>query len=490
MGLYLHDARDTRNYRELATFKELRGQVSFRLPDDLEQGVYSLQVRKSSRGRVNGSIWKRDSLSIASMDSPSLSLGLITPPRVQLVGNTEIFEGESTDLQLFSVDIQGKRAGELGEGVENYVTLNNGITYALANSFISVSPPVTETFTITSVNNICGTGKGFGEATVVVYPLSGKRMAARGFLRSQPQFNEWYYETAMRLCAGVQDSLDVIFYGWEKNETPGVERIALTDGQGGSGLPVTVSRLEEVFFPPPPVGGRMMRLWFEVPETAAGGNSYRIKAVPADPAVAATPLPQPGTIFEPPVASLSGSVITQAGGNVEALVKFTGIAPWFFTVTDASEQVIFNNFPTAQDSSLRRYTFEPTYMNEYPLTLKTDKAGEYKVSKVFNWSCGYGKTEGVFKVELILGNEITSPREILLYPNPVQDQLHFDLSDFQSAVLIEVFDLQGKRHIWEVFNEIRPAQKQVMNLRRLQAGAYLVKISSEGLQQVKRILKY
>ncbi len=491
LGLYLHHANVVQTYRELATFKAPKDRVKFRIPLDLEQGEYSLQVRKRSRADADLTLGRmRDSLAIANLDSPLLPLTLITAPHVRLSGNTEIFTGESADLKLVSLDINGEKRVYTLEGAESYFTLSNGRTYSLTNTYISVSPPVTETFSLKSVKNVCGTGKGYGQATVVVHPGSGKRVQTKGFLRSFPEFNEWYYETGMRLCGGAKDSLDVILYGWKEKEVPGPFRVMLSDGEGGAYQAIPVSRSQEVVFPPSPKGARTLRLWFEIPETMAPGDSYRIKAVPEDLAVPGTPLMEPGRLRQPPAATLSGSVLAEAGGQVEALVKFTGDAPWFFTISDVSDRVVFSTIPTAKDSSLRQYTFSPLYTDNYLLKLKADRAGEFRVSKVYNWFCGYGKTEGVFRIELILGNEKVAPLEVSLYPNPVQDRLYFNLSGTEATVQVEIFDLQGKRHMTETFREGDLLQKQTLDLRKLPAGTYLVKLSSGGQRQTKRIYKY
>lgn len=487
LGLYLHKVNHAQTYRELATFKDLKDRVSFRLPDNMEQGVYSLQVRKRSRASADLGFHRRDSVSIASLDSPLLSLTLITPPQVRLSGNTEIFSGESADLKLVSLDNRGEKRGYSLEGVENYFTLSNGSTYSLTNSYISVSPLVTETFSLKSVRNICGNGKAYGQATVVVHPRSGKRLQTRGFARTWTELEEWYYQTEMRLCAGARDSLDVILYGWGKNEAPGEFRVVISDGQGGPDLPVPVFRSQEVFFPPSPEGARIMRLWLEIPETIGEGDNYRIKAISEDPAVPAVPPVQPGILLERPLATLSGNVLTQAGGQVEALVKFRGTAPWFFTVTDKSDRIIFNTIPSATDSSLREYSVTPHYASEYLLKLKADKADEYKVSRVYNWACGYGKTEGIFQVELILGKEQKLPLEVNLYPNPVHDRLQLDL--FRADISVEVYDLQGKLHLSEIFRESNLSGKHNLDMKGLHPGTYLVKVRSGKFEQTTRIYK-
>ncbi|MCD8540333.1 MAG: T9SS type A sorting domain-containing protein [Leadbetterella sp.] len=490
LGLYLHNADFVEVYRELATFKDQEGGMSFRVPDDLEQGQYFLQVRKRSRAEADlKQYYLRDSLATASLDSPVLPLTLITLPHVRLSGDTEIFSGESADLKLVSLDRAGENRVNDLSGVENYFTLSNGRTYSLANSYIAVSPPATETFSLKSLKNVCGTGKGYGQATVVVHPRSGKRVEALGFPRSWTEWGEGYHRTAMDLCTGTGDTLDVIFYGWKEDETPGAFKVVLSDGRGGEYQTLPVSRSEEVFFSSRTDGGRTLRLWFEIPETVAEGDSYRIKAVPADQDVPAVPLMQPGIVRELPSATLSGSVLTQAGGEVEVPIRFTGTAPWLFTVTDESDRIILNTFPTAKDSALREYPSQPYYANEYLLKLKTDKAGEYKVSRVYNRVCGYGKTEGVFKVEALLGNEIAVPVHVSLYPNPVQEILQLDLSQVNEAVRVEVFDLQGRLLRTETFEGSRLQEKQRLDLRKLAPGSYLVKLSSGRLQQTKRIIK-
>lgn len=490
LGLYLHNSGHLQNYRELVTFKDLKNRISFRLPDDLEQGNYLLQVRKRSRAATEPEFYKPDSASVTNLDSPMLSLTLITPPRVQLSGSTEIFSGGYADLLLIPLDKEGKKSEYSPGGVESYITLSNGQSLSLANSYVPVSPPVTEIFSVKSAKNVCGVGKGYGEATVKVYPRSGKRLETLGFLRSWTEFEEWYYKIGLDLCAGEKDTLDVNLYGWKENEALGQFRVVLSDGKEGSSyLPVPVLRSEEVFFPPSPDGVRKLRFWFKIPETVAEGYSYRIKVVSEDSSIPAVPPMQPGILLELPTATLSGSVSTQTGGQVGTRIKFTGRAPWFFTVTDESERVIFNNIPTAADSLLSPYIYTPIYTDEYLLQLKADKTTAYKVSRVYNQACGYGKTEGVFKVELILGNERTESVNVSLYPNPVQEILQLDLTQVSSTVRVEVFDLQGRFCMGETFEGSSLQQKQTLDLCKLPSGSYLVKLSSGNLQQTKRIHK-
>lgn len=123
---------------------------------------------------------------------------LMTTPNVTLLGTTVINQGEQTNLLV-------KNNGFINAQPISY-KLSNGYSgqFSEANpegAFITVSPAVTTEYTITSVNNQCGTGTVSGTAIVEVNP----------FMENSVTVTNWKsIRSLAALC--TQDSLAGVFY--------------------------------------------------------------------------------------------------------------------------------------------------------------------------------------------------------------------------------------------------------------------------------------
>jgi hypothetical protein len=89
-------------------------------------------------------------------------------------------------------------------------------------------------------------------------------------------------------------------------------------------------------------------------------------------------------------------------------------------------------------------------------------SGEY----TFGWENGYvGSEEKVMK-------EVFS-----IYPNPVQDILNVDLSEFDSGeYTVGIYDMNGK--LW--INEVSVAAQILLDISGLSNGQYLVSVLNSG----------
>lgn len=107
---------------------------------------------------------------------------------------------------------------------------------------------------------------------------------------------------------------------------------------------------------------------------------------------------------------------------------------------------------------------------------------------IYHFFCGVhgvANMDGNIIVSPILGVEETeSKSSFLMYPNPSRDILNLKLPSNSSNVLVEVFDVIGKR----VYKStaIRPTDINVVNWK---TGFYFVKVKSDSYNITKRFVK-
>ena len=86
--------------------------------------------------------------------------------------------------------------------------------------------------------------------------------------------------------------------------------------------------------------------------------------------------------------------------------------------------------------------------------------------------------------------EVSSLEEVSLFPNPAKDQVNiaYDL-DFSSKVMIEIFDLVGKK-VFETNLGDQPAGSNLTNINvsDFTNGLYLVKITANNFPLTKKIM--
>lgn len=80
-------------------------------------------------------------------------------------------------------------------------------------------------------------------------------------------------------------------------------------------------------------------------------------------------------------------------------------------------------------------------------------------------------------------NELSNDVDFAIYPNPVQDILKVDLTEFDANVFIQVFDVMGK----EVMTLNETNQLQLIDFSNLNNGNYIISISDETKIRSKRI---
>ncbi len=495
MGVYLRNEYGISNNQELTTFKNTPKSTSFKLPTNLNPGRYYLNIRKKSRSQFSTPIYSKiDSLKYVNaklnLDSEPIYIITGTRPNVNLSGTTEIFEGNTANL---AVDFYQNEENEskskdvnyfLGlQGIATYYKLSNGNTYNTQTTSILVQPPKTETFTISSIKNACGIGKATGSATVTVYPKTKKRIETIGFFREKYS----YYNFYLYNCQGTKDSIDIDAFGIESGDVSKF-KVALSDKDGNNYnlLKTTKSELIDDFD-----NKKRIRIWHELPQDLPYGNKYKIKGVLSDSDINSTPLNSFGTIRELPTASLSGNSTFLTGQKVEALVKLAGDAPWFLSLVDKENQTVFSNLPTKKDTleNFRNYNFNSVYDSEFKVELNPNKSTTYKIDKVYNYFCGFGKTNGELKVELILSNEEKPEPLVQVFPNPTTAEVNLNLSTLNEAVVVETYTILGNLINAQTYDINQLKEHQKIDFSRMSNGIYLIKIRSGKFFQTYRIVK-
>lgn len=504
MGIYLHTDSKASYNQELTTFKNNPSSIKIKLPNDIYSGYYFIQIRKKSRSKsyfAGKTI--PDSLANANaklnLDSEPVSLRIGTPPNINLSGNTEIFEGNSVILNIKPVNSSGQNIAISKDtinfiyGMPYYYILSDGSKLSSNNGIPIVSPLKTTTYSIDNIKNYCGTGTSTGNATITVLPKSQKRIETIGFYRIYKNYDNTFnfsYEYPSIFCGGQKDSLDIKVFGVEQNADFLKYNVALSDKDGFNFTPITTTKAKLIG---DSVSYKIVRLFYELPINLPFGFNYQIKGLSDDASMPSSSLTRPIKIYQLPTASLTGNATLLTGEKTSALVKFTGDAPWLMSVIDKDNKLIYNGLPTKIDSTedFKNYKPKLIYTNELKLELSPEKTNTYKVSKVYNQTCGFGKVNiGEFSVDLVVGNENYPQNLIQIYPNPTVNKLNIDLSSLNANTSIDLFDMSGRLITREIFDKSQTQQEQSLDFSHLNSGVYLLKVSSDKLLLTYKIVKH
>ena len=146
----------------------------------------------------------------------------------------------------------------------------------------------------------------------------------------------------------------------------------------------------------------------------------------------------------------------------------------------AENRIIRLNTDGTKDSSFNAGTgFNSTV---YAITLQAD--GKILVRGNFSTYKGDNSSANLIGLhtEASLGTtSFTDTNSFVVYPNPVNDVLHFQSNEFSLIKAIKIYDLQGKL-ILEVKNN-------TINVSNLSKGLYLVKILTGDREFTKKIIK-
>ena len=97
--------------------------------------------------------------------------------------------------------------------------------------------------------------------------------------------------------------------------------------------------------------------------------------------------------------------------------------------------------------------------------------------------------------KVVIGTENTtkaSPFSLLLFPNPTETKtaIAYNLTQ-NAAVTVEVFDMLGRKIATLAQNEVQPEGIQTLyyDTSALPQGAYIVRLSANGVQETMKLVK-
>ena len=114
------------------------------------------------------------------------------------------------------------------------------------------------------------------------------------------------------------------------------------------------------------------------------------------------------------------------------------------------------------------------------LDLRNDNA-------VYAATYGRGIFSGVFDTRTLAVEDFTNSKGVSIFPNPSNGQFNININQYSGKVNIQVADLNG-REVYNVVNELFNSEKAV-DLKMLESGIYVLRISGEDLNYSQKIIK-
>ncbi|MEA5402166.1 T9SS type A sorting domain-containing protein [Arcicella sp. DC2W] len=172
-----------------------------------------------------------------------------------------------------------------------------------------------------------------------------------------------------------------------------------------------------------------------------------------------------------PKATLTGDQSIDYDKETKISVSLNSYAPWTLTFSDGQ---IF----TA--------TTSPFEVSVKPLSTTT-----YALSEVKN-ICGIGTTEGSAKIEvIILANDIEKDIKVEVYPIPTSETCNWKIStDKPEKVYLTLYDVSGKNILEQTSENRSQSHSGVIDLSKINAGTYFLKIDVGNKNITRKIIKY
>jgi hypothetical protein len=361
---------------------------------------------------------------------------------VTLSGNTTINAGDATQIQIQS----NKQANEpiqyrLSDGTAGTFYGGSGNR----ETDIRVTPSVTTIYSIVSANNGCGEGKKSGAAIVEVNPSGSKSVTTTG----------WDAYEGSAFCLG--DAFLVTYTQKGSFSSGNTMTVQISDTTGRNFKSVTTI-------------GNSSPLRATVPADLFIGKKYRIRVVASDAGTASGAYEFPLSAGrKATIRFASESVISDASNIQKAVVLLDGTGPWDYT------------YGSDLHSNME-YSRTPVDTIYFP---QNSTAEYYKLFSVSN-QCGPGVigTPNTIRLSVITGEAGYTPSQILVAPNPTQDQLIIKFPD----PTIRTITLINSTGVVVLREEIAVKEKQI-SVHHLPSGIYILNIEGKNLKSVHKILK-
>ena len=351
----------------------------------------------------------------SSVSSPSF--GVRVRPTAAIAGNATINFGETANVTLTFT----------GDSPWTY-TLSDGSSNTSNQTplVVSLKPNQNTTYVLNSIRNLCGDGSTSGSASVTVIP----RLATE--------------DISTVVCVG--NSLEIRFGIGGVLPANTNYLVQLSDSTGGFAAPVLLG------------SGLKSPISVVIPATLLSANNYRIRVLPDNNSNTNVLATKPFSIRRKATATLNGGGNFAIKPSEEAflIVQLTGDAPWNVSLSD--------NLTFAATASPLVVAVKPIFPTTYTL------------QSVSN-SCGLGTVSGSATVNVLITNVEDNPQALFqIYPNPVSDRLHLQVTP-QKPEAGEWLLLNANGQILQ--KQVWPKQliyQTETPLQDLPAGTYLLRL--------------
>ena len=423
-------AIDENNVRTELLKTAKNGNYRITLGTELKKGVYKIQMESSNPSQT------KDIKTVFITSKPDVSL--LGQPTINAGNGTNIIIKNNTSYKVNSnYSFYDNHSYELSNGFIGNIDLYN--SEVLNN--IYVQPLTTQTYTIKSISNVCGTGKADGSATVTVNPPSTKQVNISSYLAN--------------LCQGSSNNVYFSTVGTFSATNKFIVQLSDITGKNFTDLETE---------------GTTSPLKIKFPSNLALGTGYYLKVVASDKDATSITNSSPYNIKAGVTAKFdTSSYYFNSDKPVTIKVKFTGTPPFNFSIgTD--------------DLNTKSYTAS-TIEQSIPFNPIANVA--YRLLSVNNLVCGSGTilSPSTVRLELITAIEELGKLGINVFPNPTIDVINIDSNGKELDV--QVIDFSGKI----IHEEILKGDNKRIDLSKISSGTYFLHIQKEGKQAVFKILK-
>lgn len=410
------------------------GNLFIPLNEQLKKGNYLIQIESSSPylKKDVSYIVLNEPLDVSLFGNSTINQG--NPAYIMLKNNKELTNGDSNN-----VGIKEYVSYELSDGTSGSLYLNSNGT-----SSILIYPSSTITYTLKSIQNVCGVGKVSGSATVTVISNIVKKVEL-----ANSSFSSKYF------CRGAVH--DIFFVTTGTFSAQNRFKVQISDSSG-SNYKDLVSE------------GNISPLKVTIPMDFPQGNGYYIRVAASDTDAIAVSSNFPFTILEAITARFdSASYFFNQNSPITINLTFTGTPPFTFYIG-------------ADELSAKMYS---TNTNNYGITLNPVANTAYRLFSVSNGTCGTGTilSPSTVKIELVTALEELGKLGISVFPNPTSDVIQIEAKDKELS--IQLIDFSGKIVQEQV---LRGEQKQV-DISKNASGTYFLRVLKETKEATFKIIK-
>ncbi|MEP7196158.1 MAG: T9SS type A sorting domain-containing protein [Saprospiraceae bacterium] len=176
-------------------------------------------------------------------------------------------------------------------------------------------------------------------------------------------------------------------------------------------------------------------------------------------------------------------------GPSEMIYSFSEINENFLVKYDQNNKLVWVYSPNAKSYKINSIKFDEdesffitgSYVNVKNCSFNVNQYFPLYNSSIFNSFLIKANMNSVG-----IANSTSRKNPIEIFPDPVQDMLNVEISDYSDVLKIEIYNLNGNL----ILSKVNPFNKDInLNLNSISSGLYILKIRTKSAEFVKRFCK-